>query len=311
MYQAQQEPTTPPATITQQPGLLFRIFDYLSRPGYATASAALEAVQGNWGDIPQAFVQGLRGERPGSFRDVALELGVSDRPIIPAFEGIPVLGASWAGALGFLGDVVFDPLNLVGIGTLNRAGRAAQAAGKLQGLRSAQALAGQRALITIAGRGLSSLPGRAGEIARRAQAAVFRAPEAVGEALAQRPLGQEIVQRVTTRGVGPLRVVRERLRQREAEGRFLTRQATREYGRMRREIIDIANKYGLDPEELQRAITFEAERKVSSAASIQYVVKPGDTLSSISERFGTTVGRLAESNRLADPNRIQAGQRIE
>jgi len=76
--------------------------------------SALEAVQGDWGDIPQAFVQGLRGERPGSFRDVALELGVSDRPIIPAFEGIPVLGASWAGALGFLGDVVFDPLNLVG-----------------------------------------------------------------------------------------------------------------------------------------------------------------------------------------------------
>src|SRR5690606_30767514 len=96
MYQDQQEPTTPPATITQQPGLLFRLFDYLARPGYAFSNAVLEAVQGDWGDISQAVVQGLRGERPGSFRDVALEVGVSDRPIIPAFEGIPVLGASWA-----------------------------------------------------------------------------------------------------------------------------------------------------------------------------------------------------------------------
>src|SRR5690606_36764940 len=147
-----------------QPGLLFRIFDYLSRPGYAGASAAVEAVQGEWGDIRQGFVQSRRGERRGSLRDVALELGVSDRLIIPASEGIPVLGASWAGALGYLGDVVFDPLNSVGIGALNCAGRAAQAAGKLKGLRSAQALAGQTDLITIAGRGPSSLPARAGEI---------------------------------------------------------------------------------------------------------------------------------------------------
>lgn len=259
MYQAQQEPTTPPATITQQPGLLFRLLDLLSRPGYATANVALEAIQGDWGDIPQAFVQGLRGERPGSFRDVALELGVSDRPIIPAFEGIPVLGASWAGAAGFLGDVLFDPLNAVGIGVLNRAGRAAQAAGKLKGLRSAQALAGQRDLITIAGRGPSSLPGRAGEIARQAQAAVFRAPEAVGEAIQKTPLGPEILKWTTTKGAGPLRVVRERLRQREAEERYFTRQAAREYGRQRREIIDIANRYNLDPEQLQQRIVQAAE----------------------------------------------------
>src|SRR5690606_2196094 len=108
----------------------------------------------------------------------------------------------------------------------------------------------------------------------------------------------------------------------------LTRQAAREYGSMSREITDIANEYGLDPEELRSAIVFEAERKVRSAPvealervaegvadptalpgeayrvidleasyvqspTIQYTVKPGDTLSSISKRFGTTVESLA------------------
>jgi len=339
MYRAQQEPTTPPATITQQPGLLSRIFDLLSRFGYASASAGLaftrraqdypqeyqpfgldpvlwlfqrggESNRTVLGDVWQSFLSGLRGETPASWRDTAIELGVPEEPILPNAPGF--LGdITWAGAAGFAGDLFLDPLNWVGIGAINRVGRAAQAAGKLKGLRSAQALAGQRDLITIAGRGPSSLPGRAGEIARRAQAAVFRIPEAIGEKIQQTPLGQEFLKWATTKGTGPLRVVRERLRQRGAEERFLTRQATREYGNMHRKIIDIANKYGLDPEELQRTITFEAERKVSSAPSVQYVVKPGDTLSSISERFGTTVESLAENNRIADPNRIQAGQVIE
>ena len=39
-----------------------------------------------------------------------------------------------------------------------------------------------------------------------------------------------------------------------------------------------------------------------------YTVEPGDTLASIAARFGTTVANLAAVNRLADPNRIEAGQ---
>ena len=34
------------------------------------------------------------------------------------------------------------------------------------------------------------------------------------------------------------------------------------------------------------------------------VVKPGDTLSEIALRYGTTVAQLRELNRIADPNRI-------
>jgi LysM repeat protein len=40
------------------------------------------------------------------------------------------------------------------------------------------------------------------------------------------------------------------------------------------------------------------------------VVKPGDTLSEIALRYGTTVAQLRELNRIADPNRIFAGQRL-
>ena len=41
-----------------------------------------------------------------------------------------------------------------------------------------------------------------------------------------------------------------------------------------------------------------------------YTVRSGDTLSSIANRHHTTVGRLARLNHIADPNRIQAGDRL-
>lgn len=256
MYQEQQR-TTPPATITQLPHPVSRLLDLLSRPVYAVSSAALAGVRGE--PIGEAFMRGLRGEQPASFRDVAIELGVPETPIIPAFEGIPVLGSTWAGAAGLAGDILFDPLSYVGIGTLNRAGRMAQQAQKLHGLRSAQALAGQRDLITISGIGPSSLPGAAGEAARQATAAVYRGQERLAQALQRTRLGESLTRHVTTRGTGPVAVVRERLRQREAEEAYLTRQASREYGIQRRRITEIANQYGLDPEELRRQIVQAAE----------------------------------------------------
>jgi LysM repeat protein len=41
---------------------------------------------------------------------------------------------------------------------------------------------------------------------------------------------------------------------------------------------------------------------------IEYVVRPGDTLTSIAERFGTTVEAIAAANNLANPDIIFVGQ---
>lgn len=42
-----------------------------------------------------------------------------------------------------------------------------------------------------------------------------------------------------------------------------------------------------------------------------YTIQPGDTLSAIARRFGTTVERLASLNGIADPNRIYAGRTLQ
>ena len=41
---------------------------------------------------------------------------------------------------------------------------------------------------------------------------------------------------------------------------------------------------------------------------MQYVVQAGDTLSSIAQKFGTTVEAIVRANNLADPNLIFVGQ---
>jgi putative chitinase len=38
-----------------------------------------------------------------------------------------------------------------------------------------------------------------------------------------------------------------------------------------------------------------------------YTVQPGDTLSQVAERFGTSVKAIAQANRLEDPSFILAG----
>ena len=42
----------------------------------------------------------------------------------------------------------------------------------------------------------------------------------------------------------------------------------------------------------------------------RYTVRWGDTLSAIAQRFGTTVSAIAFLNRIADPNRIYAGESL-
>lgn len=46
------------------------------------------------------------------------------------------------------------------------------------------------------------------------------------------------------------------------------------------------------------------------AAPVIYTVKPGDTLSAIAKKYGTTYQRLAMDNHIANPNLIYPGQKI-
>ena len=47
------------------------------------------------------------------------------------------------------------------------------------------------------------------------------------------------------------------------------------------------------------------------AATAGYTVRPGDTLSAIAARNGTSVSSLAEANGISDPNHITAGQTLQ
>ncbi len=48
----------------------------------------------------------------------------------------------------------------------------------------------------------------------------------------------------------------------------------------------------------------------AAGASSNYSVRPGDTLSAIAQRHGTTVGALAQANNIRNPNLIQVGQKL-
>lgn len=48
----------------------------------------------------------------------------------------------------------------------------------------------------------------------------------------------------------------------------------------------------------------------SGATAGTYVVRPGDTLSGIASRLGVSMRALADSNRIADPDRVYAGQSL-
>lgn len=50
--------------------------------------------------------------------------------------------------------------------------------------------------------------------------------------------------------------------------------------------------------------------KVRDLLDIRYIVKPGDNLTAIANRYGTTVNRLVQDNNIANPNLIFPGQTI-
>lgn len=50
--------------------------------------------------------------------------------------------------------------------------------------------------------------------------------------------------------------------------------------------------------------------KVKKPSSVVYVVKKGDTLTSIAKKFGTTYQKIAKDNNIANPNKIYTGQKL-
>lgn len=49
----------------------------------------------------------------------------------------------------------------------------------------------------------------------------------------------------------------------------------------------------------------------STSTTTTYTVKPGDTLSGIAKKYGTTVSTLQKLNNISNPNKIYAGQKIK
>lgn len=61
---------------------------------------------------------------------------------------------------------------------------------------------------------------------------------------------------------------------------------------------------------LARTVAVVATLALSAGAATSYTVRPGDTLSEIAARHGTTSGRIAAANGLSDPHRIWAGRTL-
>lgn len=121
---------------------------FLNRPTSALADFVENAAQLDFDDAFEKSWKSLKGERERSFIDLAKKYMPKDVP-----DSVKI-------GVGFLGDIVLDPLNLVGIGTLTKAGKLASKTGKLikvadkigdLGKLSSQAQKGQRALLSVAG----------------------------------------------------------------------------------------------------------------------------------------------------------------
>lgn len=85
----------------------------------------------------------------------------------------------------------------------------------------------------------------------------------------------------------------------------------------------IANKYGTTYQKLASYNNIADPNKIYAGQVIQipngstsnssretYIVKKGDTLSEIAEKYGTTYKKIASDNGIADPNKIYPGQKL-
>lgn len=102
------------------PGVIGTVFDVLQRPQYVSANVVeniLDSITGKQefsiSDLLGDIGRGLTGEDKGSFIDITTEY-------LP--ESVP----QWVkSGLGFAGDVILDPLNLLGVGILDDIGKVA------------------------------------------------------------------------------------------------------------------------------------------------------------------------------------------
>src|SRR5690606_25158422 len=136
--------------------ILAPVFDFLSRGQYASANVAEELLRGNFAGIPSAFLQGITGERKGSYIDIA-------------HERLPESWPDWLkSAIGFAGDVLLDPTTYIGVGAVTKTGG--------------------RSLLSVAGHGLDELPGILGRAGRALDDRVFGGIEKRSE---ERRVGKE------------------------------------------------------------------------------------------------------------------------
>ena len=85
-------------------------------------------------------------------------------------------------------------------------------------------------------------------------------------------------------------------------------------------LSDIANRFGTTYQELAKINNISNPNLIyvgqvlkvnSNVATKTYIVKAGDTLSDIANRFGTTYQELAKKNGIPNPNMIYVGQILE
>lgn len=73
-------------------------------------------------------------------------------------------------------------------------------------------------------------------------------------------------------------------------------------------VLDITPAPTLDID--ATATAYASVIRPSPTPAALYTVQPGDTLSDLADRFGTTVDELAAANGLTDPNALQPGQTL-
>jgi len=97
-------------------GKFSRAIDFLMRPNYASAGAAKALVKGE--NVWDEFWKGMKGEDKETYSDVLDELG---------WKPTTKTGKIARGVVGFVADVALDPTTYLGIGAVNKLGRAAKA----------------------------------------------------------------------------------------------------------------------------------------------------------------------------------------
>lgn len=125
---------------TKRPGAWSRLLDVLSRGNYAVAEAVRRADEYSdkvnrpgfsLGEMKDQFLQGMKGLGSGAVS------GAAGKSKTTFSDVIRFAAPNWSknnraatAVTGFVGDVAFDPLNLVGLGLITKAGKGGAAAVK-------------------------------------------------------------------------------------------------------------------------------------------------------------------------------------